>query len=89
MVRWASDRHVPRMHQQDTSSRALRFVRVSLASRPEPKRGRLLWTFVISLIVVWSLVMFSTTSPGGLIHMLLVIAGVGAAFGALRGLKLL
>lgn len=77
------------MHQQDTSSRSLRFVRVSLQSRPEPKRGRVLWTFVMTLIVVWSLVMFSTTAPGGLVHLLLVIAGVGAAFGALRGLKLL
>jgi hypothetical protein len=40
----------------------------------------MVWTIVVILLVLWALGMFSAYTAGGLVHLLLVIAGIVIVF---------
>jgi fatty acid desaturase len=44
------------------------------------KEGAMVWTIVVILLVLWALGMFSAYTAGGLVHLLLVIAGIVIVF---------
>jgi hypothetical protein len=48
----------------------------------------MLWTILIVLLVLWLLGMVTSTTMGGLIHLLLVVAGVILVFRIISGRRL-
>ena len=48
----------------------------------------MLWTIVLILLVLWALGLVTSTSMGGLLHILLVIAVVIVIFNLLRGRRI-
>ncbi len=53
------------------------------------EEGRMLWTIVVILIVLWVLGFVSSYTMGGLIHVLLVIAVVVVLVRLIQGRKIL
>jgi len=49
----------------------------------------MLWTIVVILAVLWLLGMVTSTSAGGLIHILLVLAVIVVLFNLLQGRRAL
>lgn len=49
------------------------------------KRGPMLWTIAVILIVLWVLGLVSNATMGGFIHILLVIAIIVVIFGFIGG----
>jgi Family of unknown function (DUF5670) len=48
----------------------------------------MLWTIVVILVALWILGMVSSTTFGGLVHLLLVLAIVVVAFNLISGRRL-
>lgn len=53
------------------------------------EEGRMLWTMVVILIVLWALGFVTSYTMGGLIHVLLVIAVVVVLVRVIQGRKIL
>jgi hypothetical protein len=53
------------------------------------EEGKMLWTIVMILLVLWVLGLVSSYTMGGLIHVLLVIAIVVVLLRVIRGRKIL
>jgi uncharacterized protein DUF5670 len=56
---------------------------------PRGGTGKMLWTIVVILIVLWALGLVTSYTMGGLIHVLLVIAIVVVLINVIQGRKAL
>ena len=56
-----------------------------IANNSVIERTHMLWTIVVILMVLWLLGLVTSTSMGGLIHILLVVAVVMVLFNLFQG----
>jgi hypothetical protein len=54
-------------------------------SRPNPRRGTMLWTIFVILLVLWLLGVVTSYTLGGFIHVLLIVAVILAIMQLISG----